>query len=237
MKRIFTTLKAKWPEYMLEILVITIGIIGAFSLNTWNENKKAEKAETLSIDRLKEDLSSNLHRYEFLKKSYQERIDKSDSILMLIKNQKTVEDRLNLISIPLIFFYLIEADVTTYDELVNTGKMYGFSNPSLRGDINLYYRNVRKWSSYVEKDNNQLRTMMIQSELSPYWTLQETLWNSGEVDLKKFSWVKEKYSSELLQIEAVIRRAREIYRDNLRRTETLEGMANHLLKKLKRTDK
>jgi len=232
MKRIFSTLSQKWPEYLLEVLVITIGILGAFGLNRYNESRKARIDQNLSVERLKEDLESNLHRYTFLKESYQGRIDKSDSILLLISQQETVEDRLNIIRIPLIFFYLIEADMTTYEELVNTGKMYALSNASLRGNINFYYRNVRKWSSYVEKDNNQLRNMMIQAQYGSYWTLQETLWNEQEIDMEKFPWIKARYSPELIQIEALIRRSKEIYSDNLRRTNTLDEMAKRLLERL-----
>lgn len=48
MKKILETLKQKWVEYLLEIFVIMIGIMGAFTLNNWNEERK-EKEKIISI--------------------------------------------------------------------------------------------------------------------------------------------------------------------------------------------
>ena len=45
MKRILSVFKEKWPEYILEIFVLIIGIFGAFALNNWNEGQKTKKFE------------------------------------------------------------------------------------------------------------------------------------------------------------------------------------------------
>ena len=44
MKKIIELLKKKWGEYVIEILVITIGIFGAFILNNWNEKENKKKS-------------------------------------------------------------------------------------------------------------------------------------------------------------------------------------------------
>ena len=62
MKRIFTTLSQKWPEYLLEILVLIIGIYGAFALEEWNEDREKKKKEQTILLALKGEFENNLEQ-------------------------------------------------------------------------------------------------------------------------------------------------------------------------------
>ena len=93
MKRLFKTFSEKWPEDLLEILVITIGILGAFALNSWQATKSEKAARQITLQRLEEDIASDFKRYNFLQNEYVKRITRCDSILSLINNQRTVEEK------------------------------------------------------------------------------------------------------------------------------------------------
>ena len=66
MKRILTTLSQKWPEYLLEFIVIVAGIIGAFMLNSWNDERLERNEEVQILIRVKIDLQNTIDEFEFL---------------------------------------------------------------------------------------------------------------------------------------------------------------------------
>ena len=66
MKKILHTFSQKWPEYLFEIIVLIIGIYGAFSLDNWNENRKDRKEEIVLLIQLQSEFESNLMQLEEL---------------------------------------------------------------------------------------------------------------------------------------------------------------------------
>ena len=60
MKKILETLKQKWAEYLLEVIVITMGILGAYALNGWNENRILKVKELMILVALKDNLDANI---------------------------------------------------------------------------------------------------------------------------------------------------------------------------------
>ena len=215
MKRILKILSEKWPEYLLEVLVITIGILGAFALNNWNDTATSKKIEKLTTERLIEDLQSDLKRYEFLTWRLNERIDRCDSALSLLGTQSSLQERKDVIAIHLINFFLVEANTTTYEEMLNTGRIYSFTNKAARNAIIAYYRDVNKWSTYIEKNNSQLRAKMIQPAYNDMWAVQKQIWAETGPDLLKYPWLSDQYSTEIKDLESLIILTRDIFDDNV----------------------
>ena len=60
MKKILSHLNTNWYKYLLELIVITAGVLGAFALNNWNEDRKIQALEKKYFTNLKNDLEADL---------------------------------------------------------------------------------------------------------------------------------------------------------------------------------
>ena len=62
MKRILQTLSQKWPEYLIESIVIVASILGAYALDSWNEQRQREEKLQALFEKVKDDLAFDLSR-------------------------------------------------------------------------------------------------------------------------------------------------------------------------------
>ncbi|WP_420576801.1 DUF6090 family protein [Ekhidna sp.] len=137
MKRIFTTLKEKWPEYLLEILVITIGILGAFALNNWNESRKQGIEERALYSQLLLDYEANLEQLNQKIELHRACVTSGFAVLEAMDNQKGDLDSV-------LMHLSVQSIDVTFDPIINdlnsSGKINLISNPELN-------RLVSNWSS------------------------------------------------------------------------------------------
>ncbi|MFY0625781.1 MAG: hypothetical protein JXR07_05790 [Reichenbachiella sp.] len=64
MMKIIETLKSKWAEYLLEMLVIIISIIGAFMLDNWNDARNKRADELHYLKNIKRDIMLNMEQID-----------------------------------------------------------------------------------------------------------------------------------------------------------------------------
>lgn len=113
MKKILQHLKTDWYKYVIELLVITAGIVGAFALNNWNENRKDREREQAILGQLRTEFTSNLDQLD-------EKIeirDRMRSAALHLMSYIDESDRRNLDSINLHLAWTFP--YTTFDPIVN----------------------------------------------------------------------------------------------------------------------
>lgn len=135
MNKILETFKRNWAEYLIEVIVIIIGILGAFALNNWNEQRKSVKTEIEFL----EDIAAGWFRLEY---SYRqnlivERVISEDmtNIINHIENDLPYTDSVALSLDRSLFSYTeIWPDYGPYESLKASGLKI-ITNDSLRNWI------------------------------------------------------------------------------------------------------
>jgi len=74
MKKIINHIKENWIKYGFETFVITVGILGAFALNNWNEGRKNLIKEKSAISDIHQEFLKNQLQLEYIKSEHESRL-------------------------------------------------------------------------------------------------------------------------------------------------------------------
>ena len=198
MKAILETLRKKWIAYLLEIIVITISILGAFALESWRENLEKARIEKNFTERLAMDLlldKENLIRIISVQEQKSEQINTLiDQIDLKIPSNKKKLDSLftSVYGINPTFY----PTVGTYNSAIAAGTMADFQNSNNLSTIitlyDTYYSRLQynginldnKWFAMSEKYKLERRTKRLRPMSNPEIVeLQNNLyWHISAVD-------------------------------------------------------
>ena len=179
MKQIFETLAHKWPEYLIEILVITIGILGAFALNNWNEGRQSRMKEEKYLRAIESDLRRDLNDLIYNAKFTGEMQDANSRILSFIKEEKSTYDSLSYdlanILTPLHFL----SNTSGYEAILNAG-IETIQDDSLRKAIVFHYDWYEKHIHFFEKNDDHVIQYQILWPIYLKHVKVHRLWENAE---------------------------------------------------------
>lgn len=123
MKRILTTLKEKWPEYLLEIFVIVLSIFGGLELENWNENRQNQNKENQYLQHLLADAKKDSIFYQQRFEMFKEADSTYSHLIRLTQGESIDSSKINN---EIIFQYfafqskLVSNNEDTFDKVTNT---------------------------------------------------------------------------------------------------------------------
>ena len=154
MKRIITTLMEKWPEYLLEILVLIIGIYGAFALDEWNDSRRNSQIEMSYYCKFLDD-------FELDKANIKKRMEEADAKVVISKKlliglhnkSLSLEDLVNE-HIQASRTNAFVPSKTAITDLTSSGNLNLLNNEEIKDKLILYYAELDNYLLQLEINRN-----------------------------------------------------------------------------------
>jgi len=173
----------KYFKYAIgEIVLVVIGILIALQINTWNESRKQKQIEKQVLKSLFQEIEKDKTALKQIDYQYKKDLLKISYFRKLYwKEQLSMAEALDLKN----FFGFVNRDVNpnriTYDEMINTGKLYYLSNQNLVNKIIDYYELIDGHIYLSRQDRIEFRANFFDvSDMKEFWL---TVYDSNNKEL------------------------------------------------------
>jgi len=158
--KILSHLKSEWYKYVLEIVVVMLGILIAFNLEQWSETRSNKRKEIEILKEFKRALTADLLEMRGNIDFHEYSIRSSRIILKVIKENLPYHDSLDVCFAHTHAFSVFSGRVGPIEQLKNTNLAI-VSSDSLRLEIiSMYdevYPRIRMVELAIRRDYEQLR--------------------------------------------------------------------------------
>lgn len=160
LSNIYNHLKSKWYKYVIEIIVVILGILIAFNLDQWSETRSNKEKEIKILKDFRRGLTADLEDMRSIIEMHEYSIRSSKIILKVIQDNLPYQDSLDACFAYTHAFSTFNGNVSPIEQLKNTNLTI-VSNDSLRLKIiSMYdeaYNRIRQIELVVIRDYQQLR--------------------------------------------------------------------------------
>ena len=169
MKKILETLQRKWAEYFLETLVIVIGILCAFALNNWNDQKVNKALEEDLLQELIVGLNRDLKDLRYNVDLHKKVLNGQVIISNWLDSDTPYVDSLCTHFASVNFYSVFISNDAPYETLKSNGLSI-IKDVALRNNISDLYDS--QYDLYEEHEKNFLKLQLdfIENFTSKYFT-------------------------------------------------------------------
>jgi hypothetical protein len=152
--KIIDHFKSDWFRYGFETIAVVVGILVAFALDNWNEDRKQEILEIQYLQGLKADLASDTAYYNRRIGDSEGAIkDNSMHIQKMYETQLSLEEARDLLSHASWNSEHLTTQNSTYIDLTNSGSLSMISNQVLKEMVIDYYRENEIAATHIMEFN------------------------------------------------------------------------------------
>lgn len=191
--------KIDWLNHLLEFLVVLIGILIAFQLNKYSENKSKSNLIKNHLDYVKLECQENEKELDIYLQQINKQIEYCDSLLLEISSTKNLIIIRDL-STKLLDLRNIDLSRNAYEVLTQSGDIRFLKDYDLKREI------ISLYDSFKNVDKiNQSNQNLYDSHFYPYLKSNFDLVNWKYVDIKSKNDKELYYSKEFANIISTYR--------------------------------
>jgi hypothetical protein len=165
----------KFSKYLIyaigEIILVVIGIMMALTINEWKNEKRIQSEEKATLQKLTQDLKSDNGRYLKNIEFYTKRNDYLVGAKNIIIKTSLLSD--NEIKEVMSYGGAVHKDLnprkTTYNEMLNSGRIYNLSNDSLVNSILEYYQYLDESIYQHREGRKEFRALFFGPDFTDFW--------------------------------------------------------------------
>ena len=209
--------KIKWKYYLIELMVVFIGVTAGFLLNNWREDNAELKLEKKYLESFYADVEADAVKLDSLIFRCQQ---KEDTLMGILKKSVLIGEPLNeelakALVMELLSLEWFAPSNDTYEDIINSGNLNLISDYKLKEKISSYYaflNNVAKVEQYYLNHMDNYGFPILYKNLNIY-TLEF---------ISKESYQSLEFTNMYLGVVSFVQQNNAIYREALEKNKELK---------------